>query len=118
MQIPTVVHLAPGEDDKVTDEERTQKTQETFDMVSELHANELKFYSYFKNQKIQGLKIPAFIFGREMTDTQEGLILMEDFSSEEIETRKEDETYEGLQHLNDQQVRNQLFYISFFVQYE
>uniref|UniRef100_A0A914ZHT7 Uncharacterized protein n=2 Tax=Panagrolaimus superbus TaxID=310955 RepID=A0A914ZHT7_9BILA len=110
--IPTVQHLAPSEDEKITDEERTRKTQETFDMVSQLHANELIFYSYFKNQRIQGLKIPAFVFGREMTEDQEGLILMEDFSAEEIKTRKEDETYEGLQYLNDQQIKEAIVEIA------
>jgi hypothetical protein len=112
-KIPTVQHLAPSEDEKISDEERDRKTQETFEMVSQLHANELLFYSYFKNGRIQGLKIPAFVFGKEMTEKQEGLILMEDFSAdEEIKTRKEDETYEGLQYLNDQQIKEAIVEIA------
>ena len=84
------------------EEERNAKKQETFGKVSELHSNELAFYSLLKEAKIDELKVPKFIFGREMTETQDGLILMEDFSNPDL--KKTDEKYEGLQYLDESQV--------------
>ena len=97
-QIPRTRNFEPTSEIPI--EEQKQQKETNFKMISELHSNEIMFYEIFTKHCQDGvLKIPKYYFGREMTETQEGLILMEDLSK-----KCSKQKFQGLQFLSDKQV--------------
>uniref|UniRef100_A0A914CJB4 CHK kinase-like domain-containing protein n=1 Tax=Acrobeloides nanus TaxID=290746 RepID=A0A914CJB4_9BILA len=64
---------------KLTKEQLETENRKNFEMISSIHNRELEFYR-ISNENFKDLHCPQFIHGEEMTEEQEGIILMEDFT--------------------------------------
>ena len=81
--------------------EGEERKQFVFKMISVLHYNEICFFEMWKKYgKNLHLKAPKFYYGRGMTESDSGLILMEDLSNTVSK-----EPFTGLKFFNDEQVR-------------
>ncbi|KAK0413326.1 hypothetical protein QR680_006737 [Steinernema hermaphroditum] len=85
-KIPTAEHLneylnrANQESKKFSEEELRE--QETINrlQVQETHNREVDFYRFARQQLPSSVRIPRFVYGEYLSETNEGIIIMEDLS--------------------------------------
>uniref|UniRef100_A0AC34FA73 CHK kinase-like domain-containing protein n=1 Tax=Panagrolaimus sp. ES5 TaxID=591445 RepID=A0AC34FA73_9BILA len=104
-KIPSTRNYEPSPD--LPPDEQVQQKEIRIKMISELHSNEIKFYELCRTHHFGSLKIPKYYFGREMSENQEGLILMEDLSQ-----KCQTSLFKGLQFLNVQQIKESIVEIA------
>ncbi|KAE9555586.1 hypothetical protein FO519_001164 [Halicephalobus sp. NKZ332] len=83
VKIPSAFHLEASiiaATENMTEEQLEEERQKARKMIAQAHSREVNFYKFSSKISPGFLKIPKFIYGRDWTKDQEGILMMEDFS--------------------------------------